>query len=178
MDATIVRTPMSIPWGPQGAGTGSEQITYVAPGEGPSVWALQGDKYTMKAGKSTTGPGFTMLEGEIAPDNGPPMHIHNDADEIFYLLDGELTVASGDEVIKAESGAFIFIPRGAKHKFRNDSSKITKLLFVLAPAGFENFFFEIGQPVVPGLERPAEPVGYEQLVMQRAEEFGMFIVDE
>ncbi|MER6023019.1 cupin domain-containing protein, partial [Streptomyces anulatus] len=85
----------------------------MAPGEGPSVWALQGDKYTVKAGKGTTGPGFTLLEGEIAPDNGPPMHIHNDADEIFYLLDGELTVASGEEVIKAESGAFIFIPRGA-----------------------------------------------------------------
>ncbi|WP_446039999.1 quercetin 2,3-dioxygenase [Streptomyces sp. SID1121] len=158
--------------------TPADSITYLAPGEGPSVWALQGDKYTVKAGKATTGNAFTMLEGEIAPDNGPPMHIHKDEDEVFYLLDGELTVASGDEVIKATSGSFIFIPRGAKHKFRNDTSKITKLLFMLVPAGFENFFLEIGQPVVPGLERPEEPVEYGELVMRRAEEFGMHIVDE
>jgi quercetin dioxygenase-like cupin family protein len=87
-----------------------------------------------------------MLEPRGA---APPRHLHHDADETFYVIDGEVSVFLGDERIEAGPGAFFFVPKGAVHTWLVRSEQAEALL-TLAPAGLEGFFAEIGLPALPG----------------------------
>jgi quercetin dioxygenase-like cupin family protein len=74
--------------------------------------------------------------------SGPPLH-HHDFDELFYVLDGELTFQLGDEVFTRRAGEFAFAPRGAHHTFANHSGAEARTLIVCTPAGFERYFARI-----------------------------------
>jgi len=63
------------------------------------------------------------------------MHIHDDADEIFYILDGNLTFFIGNKRIEAAPGAFVYLPRFVEHGFQVNSTEARVFNFV-TPAGF------------------------------------------
>jgi mannose-6-phosphate isomerase-like protein (cupin superfamily) len=86
--------------------------------------------------------------------SAPPVHIHHDADETFFVLDGEMTIFVGDERFECGPGDFIFGPRGVSHAFLV-KSEWAEFLITFAPAGIEGFFAEVAPPVVPG-EPPPE----------------------
>jgi quercetin dioxygenase-like cupin family protein len=73
---------------------------------------------------------------------GPPLH-HHDFDELFWVLEGELTFQLGDEVLTRRAGEFAFAPRGAHHTFANHSGADARTLIVCTPAGFERYFARI-----------------------------------
>jgi quercetin dioxygenase-like cupin family protein len=113
-------------------------------------------RYTSKVTSDRTeGRLFQMLisEGRGA---APPLHIHRDADETIYVIEGELTVFVGDERIEVRAGDFVFGPRGVPHAFLVVSEE-ARFLATFAPAGIGAFFAEIAPPVVPGEPRP-DPV--------------------
>jgi quercetin dioxygenase-like cupin family protein len=70
---------------------------------------------------------------------GPRLHRH-DFDELFYVLDGELTFQLGDEVFTRRAGELAFAPRGVDHTFANHSGAEARTLIVCTPAGFERHF--------------------------------------
>jgi quercetin dioxygenase-like cupin family protein len=70
---------------------------------------------------------------------GPPLHVH-DFDEAFYVLEGELTLQVGDELITLGAGGLGFAPGGTRHTLANLSSDLARFLIVLTPAGFEREF--------------------------------------
>ncbi|GAA2825910.1 cupin domain-containing protein [Crossiella cryophila] len=129
---------------------------YVPPGEGPSVWAFSGDRYTVKAGIADTGGALGLLEAVIPPQSGPPLHLHRNEDEAFYLIEGQLEVVANGRPIIIEPGSFIYIPRGSPHRFKNVGETHAKLLIFFVPSGFEEFFLEVGIPVIDGEEAPPE----------------------
>jgi len=94
--------------------------------------------------------------------------VGDDAD----LLDGQLEMEANDTVFVADAGSFIFVPREAPHRFKNISNTPTRLLFLFFPGGFEQFFLDIGNPVIEGQEKPSA-VQYEPDVMRVAAEYGM-----
>ena len=52
----------------------------------------------------------------LAPvGSSPPMHIHHDEDEAWYLLEGRMRFRCGDDELLAEPGSFVFAPRGIPH---------------------------------------------------------------
>jgi mannose-6-phosphate isomerase-like protein (cupin superfamily) len=61
------------------------------PGEGRSV-DLGSFRMSVKASREETGGAFSLLEADEPPDFGPPLHIHHDAAEAFYVLEGEYTI--------------------------------------------------------------------------------------
>jgi quercetin dioxygenase-like cupin family protein len=77
-----------------------------------------------------------------------PLHLHRDADETFYVIDGQVSFFLGKERIDARAGAFLLAPRGAVHSWLIRSEE-AEALVTLAPAGLEGFFAEIGSQVVP-----------------------------
>jgi len=93
----------------------------------------------------------------------PPLHIHRDADESWYVIDGQLTVFVGDERIEAGPGDFVFGPMGVPHAFLVTSERAESLI-TFSPAGtkgplgygVDGFFREAAVPVVPG-QAPPEP---------------------
>ena len=73
---------------------------------------------------------------------GPGQHIHDNEEEAFYVIEGNLRVLLGEITIEAQAGSFILVPRGTVHTFSRADKNPVKLLVIISPAGFENFFFE------------------------------------
>ena len=91
-----------------------------------------------------TGGALSVVESHDVPGGGPPPHIHHREDETFQVLEGEYEFTVGGKTILAKPGATLFAPRGLPHTYRCLSQTTGKLMVVLTPPGFEEFFEEIG----------------------------------
>ncbi len=147
------------------ASADADPIRHVPAGEGAAVWAA-GDTYTFKARAADTGGRLTMWEAEVPPGGGPPPHRHLHQDEAYYLLEGELEVLDGGRLFTARAGDFVFIPRGAVHRFRNAGRRVSRMLIWMSPAGFEDFLSRVGQPALAGGHAP--PPGPEEIARSLA----------
>lgn len=90
---------------------------------------------------------------------GPPLHVHPEFDEAFYVLEGELTYQLRDELIAAGPGTFAIAQRGVPHTFANLSGETARHLILCSPAGFERYFMRMaaeraGVPPPPEAEGP------------------------
>lgn len=128
-----------------------------------SVWFL-GSLMSLKASGEQTGGAFGLIEQVLPPGFAPPLHIHHDEDEAFYLLEGEMSFTCGDQTTRAKPGSFIFFPRDIPHWFRVEGTKSARLLQLNAPAGLERFFVEAGKPATELVLPPAELPDLEKLV--------------
>lgn len=131
------------------------------PGEGRSVWSL-GGRFTIKAGEPQTDGQFSLVEALAWLATEPPRHIHHREDEAWFILDGQMTLHVGDEVLVATPGSFAFAPRGIPHAFTVDIEP-TRVLVFAAPAGFERFALELGEEAIDdtppaGLQVPGPDV--------------------
>lgn len=116
------------------------------PGEGRRIGVV-GDVYRfLVTGKETDGK-YATIEAVVPPGSGPPPHTHSREEESFLVLEGELTFQLGDKRFLAGQGTFLNMPVGSLHCFRNESDKTACLLISLAPAGLEEMFLEVGQPL-------------------------------
>jgi mannose-6-phosphate isomerase-like protein (cupin superfamily) len=74
----------------------------------------------------------------MAPSaHGPEIHRHEDEDDAFYILDGELTFILDEGEVAAPAGTFVLVPPGVNHTFRNPLDRPTRVLNIHAPAGFD-----------------------------------------
>jgi quercetin dioxygenase-like cupin family protein len=129
----------------------------LGPGEGTPYWFLQ-NRMVLKATVESTGGAFGLVESLIAPGAAPPLHVHYQEDEAFYVLEGELTFQCGDETARATAGSFVFLPRGIPHGFVVESDTPVRMLTLLVPGGGERIFVEAGRPAEgPGLPPAAPP---------------------
>ena len=91
---------------------------------------------------------------------GTPLH-HHAFDEAFYVLEGELTLRLGDELVSAAPGALSFAPGGIDHAVANPGASGARYLLVCTPGGFERYFDPsptepypettvVGPPIDPG----------------------------
>jgi hypothetical protein len=97
---------------------------------------------TVKADTNDTGGAVTVLEAEEPPGFGPPIHVHHDAAEAFYVLEGEYIMYLEDEEFVCPAGSFIFIPQGARHGFRVGVVPSRKLNFYF-PAAMIGYFDDL-----------------------------------
>jgi len=123
------------------------------PDEGDAIWLL-GGLYTFKARGDETANAFSLFEvqGLVAA----PRHLHEREEEAFYVVDGEVTLAIGNEEIEGTRGAFALVPRGVEHTFKMESPDAKLLLLTPGNAGHEELFTEMGEPAGP--RDPAAPL--------------------
>jgi quercetin dioxygenase-like cupin family protein len=58
----------------------------------------------------------------MPPGGGFPFgHVHEDWEEVFYVLEGEVEYRLGEAWLPAPTGSTICVPPGAVHAFRNSS---------------------------------------------------------
>jgi quercetin dioxygenase-like cupin family protein len=118
--------------------------------EGQTLSVMGGNYRILVSGKETGGA-FATIEMLVPPGGGPGPHAHADFEESFYIVEGEVLVKSEVSTFTATKGAFINIPKGGiVHGFKNKSDKMAHLLCTVVPAGLEEMFLEIGQPVKAG----------------------------
>src|SRR5215210_4226610 len=119
----------------------------LAAGEGERIWIV-GDTMTLKATGERTGGSLVVLENLTAPGGGPPPHVHTREDEFFYVIDGTFDIRVGDEVHPGGPGAFVYVPRGTVHNFRNTAPTPSRILIGFTPGGMEGFFRDSGRPAI------------------------------
>lgn len=118
------------------------------PGEGRPI-DLGNFVMMLKAEPDSTDGAFTLLEASEPPNFGPPIHIHRDAAEAFYVLEGEYIIFIGDEEFRCPAGSFVYIPAGAVHGFRVGGIPSRKLnLYV--PAAMVGYFDELAAAISSG----------------------------
>jgi quercetin dioxygenase-like cupin family protein len=89
-------------------------------------------------GEETDGR-LTVLEG-VVHRGGPPLHIHDEEDEVVVVLEGRLTYRVGDEAGEIGPGGLLWFPRQVPHAVANLSSEPCRFMTVVTPAGIEDFF--------------------------------------
>jgi mannose-6-phosphate isomerase-like protein (cupin superfamily) len=109
-------------------------------GEGRSI-DLGAFAMTVKASGSETGGAFSLLESNEPAGFGPPLLIHHDTAEAFYVVDGEYIIFLPSGEVRCPKGAFIFIPAGIEHGFRVGDVH-SKLNFYV-PAAMVGYFDEM-----------------------------------
>lgn len=118
------------------------------PGEGRSI-DLGNFRMSVKATAQQTTDAFTLLEADEPPGFGPPMHIHRDAAEAFYILSGEYIIFVRDDEVACPAGSFIYIPAGVPHGFRVGSQPSRKLN-LYTPAAMVGYFDELSAALAKG----------------------------
>ena len=107
----------------------------------------------------TTGGAFSLVEHQLPPRAlGAPLHTHRNEDEYSYVLEGRVGIQLGDEVLEAGPGDLVFKPRGEAHAFWNAGDEPARLLEVISPAGFENYFRELA-PLLAAEDRDEAAIG-------------------
>ncbi len=145
------------------------------PSEGRRI-GIVGDMYRFLATGEDTDGKYATFEAAVPSGSGPPPHIHSREEESFYILEGEITFQLGDERFVADEGTFLNMPAGSLHCFKNESDKTARLLISVAPAGLEEMFFEVGQPLADDAETAPPPSQTDiEKLLEAAPRFGVEI---
>jgi oxalate decarboxylase/phosphoglucose isomerase-like protein (cupin superfamily) len=128
------------------------------PGAGLPV---QDGAMTLKVGAELTGK-WSVFEANVAPGFDVGAHLHKDAEELFYIIEGELDLlafepasragqhwttwesASGTPVVRGGPGSLMYVPPRCPHAFTNPGDTPAKMLFLVTPAGHEHYLAELG----------------------------------
>jgi mannose-6-phosphate isomerase-like protein (cupin superfamily) len=98
-------------------------------------WMIDGDE---------AGGDFSLVEHPMPPRAlAAPLHLHTREDEYSFVLEGRMGALLGDEVLEAGPGDLVFKPRNQWHTFWNAGEEPCRILEIIAPAGFEQFFKEL-----------------------------------
>jgi len=133
----------------------TRQLTVARPDTDQSLShiGLVGDTYTILVSGEQTDGKYTMIDMHVPPGGGPPPHRH-DFEEAFTILSGAVNVTFRGETVVAHAGETINVPANAPHAFTNAGEEPARVLCLCAPAGQEQFFTLVGQPVQTRTEAP------------------------
>ena len=91
-----------------------------------------------KADENETNERYSISEWWLDPDSdGPGAHLHDDNDEVFYVIEGSPSILVGDKWIDSKRGDFLRIPAKTMHDFANRTKERCGLLNFFIPGGFE-----------------------------------------
>jgi hypothetical protein len=105
--------------------------------------------------------GLALLRGGVLTLRGNPPPTISRRDSIVGPDRRTLPGPSLNRTITVSAGAFVHIPKGTLHCFKNVGETPARMLIFFTPAGFEKFFFEVGQLVKEGETAP--PLGPEEI---------------
>jgi quercetin dioxygenase-like cupin family protein len=125
-------------WAPTGILRRAEEADKADLGPNRATFPLSGDE---------TGGKYSLTEFTMAPppSPGPPPHIHEDADEAIYVLEGTLEMGVGERHLTGSAGAVMLVPRGTLHSLANPGPGPARMLIILSPPGYEGFWREMAE---------------------------------
>jgi len=95
-----------------------------------------------KADEAETNADYSISEWWLeANTTGPGAHSHPE-DDVFFVLEGTMSILIGDRWVDAKPGSFVLIPGGTTHDFENRSSR---------RAGVLNFSPSVFEPAMSGI---------------------------
>jgi mannose-6-phosphate isomerase-like protein (cupin superfamily) len=131
-------------------------ITAITEEERRSLWVM-GARLDIVVDGDQTGGAYAIAEDRSDPGFGPPPHVHEREDEVFYVIEGEYLFGGDDWEVRARSGTLVHAPRGQLHWWRNVGTGPGRHLEIFVPAGLEQMFLEIGTPITDDHPQPPPP---------------------
>ncbi|HYM96828.1 MAG TPA: cupin domain-containing protein [Candidatus Sulfotelmatobacter sp.] len=87
------------------------------------------------------GARYELSEWDVDPGvAGPPIHVHREHDEGFYVMVGRFGFVLDGVTTFAGPGAHVLVPKGHSHSFWNAGSELGRLLLIVSPPGMEAYF--------------------------------------
>jgi quercetin dioxygenase-like cupin family protein len=128
-------------------------VTFTRAGQG-IAHAHAGGATSFTALSSAQNPGGVAVQmGTMPEGSGPPFHRHPTFDEVFIVLEGMLEFQVNDEVHTARPGDLVHVPGELPHALRcieGNADGVAKIIMLVTPARFEDFFHELGRLVDAG----------------------------
>ena len=120
-------------------------LRLLEPGQGDHYWLL-GVLATVKVGGDAAGGALTISEFEAPPGWAVPPHRHLDQDELFYVLDGEVTFRCDDTEVTYTRGGLAWLPRQRVHTFVVSESGPARLFNIHTGSTFGQMVADLGEP--------------------------------
>lgn len=136
---------------------GAPPLTVLEPDQGREA-VLGSIGVVFKLFGRDTGGQVSIVEHPFPVGALVPPHLHTREDEFSIVTAGEIGFRSGDREVVLAAGGYITKPRGELHTMWNAGSEPARMIEVITPAGFENFFWEVADLVDAGPPLP-EAVG-------------------
>jgi mannose-6-phosphate isomerase-like protein (cupin superfamily) len=117
--------------------------TIIGPTDGESV-TLQTIGVRFMIDTADTATRFSLVEHPLPPRAlAAPLHRHTREDEYSFVLEGRMGALLGDDVVEAGPGDLVYKPRNQWHTFWNPGDEPARILEIISPGGFEQFFAEL-----------------------------------
>ena len=115
--------------------------------ETKSEWSevTPGERFSIRVSSKETNGAYSMLEVVAEHRNGTPMHIHQNEDEHFIILEGSAYFAYGDKTVDAPAGAKVTVGKGILHAWCNLSKSPLRMLVLFTPGGIDELFRTIAK---------------------------------
>ncbi|WP_040840349.1 cupin domain-containing protein [Nocardia brevicatena] len=130
---------------------------------------------TMKVGAEHSDT-WSVFETVVPPGFDVGAHWHGQAEEFFYVLDGELDLLAfhptaqttgdwrkweardGTTVLRGGPGSFLHVPAGCPHAFCNPGNEPARMLVTVSPSGHEKYLKELAELLASGSSTPDDVV--------------------
>lgn len=109
----------------------TQHVIVILPGQGQRIGNVEFLARTVDT------PRFNFSIIEIAAGRELESHIHEDEDDAFYILEGEMIFTVEGKDVPAPPGTFVLVPPGTEHAFRNNGATPVRMLNIHAPGGFD-----------------------------------------
>jgi len=125
-------------------GEGAQGVNVVLPGKGEEV-VIPGFGATYKLHGRDTGGEVSIVEHPFAVGLITAPHQHTGEDEHSLVLEGEIGFRSDDSEVVLGAGGYITKPRGQMHAMWNAGDVPGRIVEIITPGGFEDYFRQLGE---------------------------------
>ena len=126
-----------------GEGNEFRQDPIVVVPDGGDVLNIAGGEFIHKVKSADTNNVFSVIQIHTPPGKGISAHVHENEDELVYLLQGEIEVSLGDQTMRAVPGVMALLPRGIPHGFTNVGDTPSIVIDTILPGAFDGYFVEM-----------------------------------
>jgi mannose-6-phosphate isomerase-like protein (cupin superfamily) len=99
-----------------------------------------GEKFRIRTPAQDTDGAYAVLEFVVQPKNAIPMHIHQNEEEHFIVIEGTLRMAVGGKPLDVLAGTAVTAPKGVPHAWCNLTDSPVRMLVVFTPGHLEGLF--------------------------------------
>lgn len=125
------------------------------PGEG-EVLAAGPSHNRVRVPGDATGGRLSVIEMRIDGGwGGPPPHVHDEVEHVWFVLDGEVELTIGDRVERYGEGSCVFVPAGVPHTFSTSTGGAVRILEIDSPRPLDGYFRDLAAAFPAG--RPPDP---------------------
>lgn len=99
-----------------------------------------GERFTIRTPSNATNGAYVVFEVVAEPRNGVPMHVHENEEEHFIIVEGTAYMANGDKRLDVTAGSAVTVGKGVPHAWCNRTNSLLRMLVIFTPGHIEGLF--------------------------------------